>query len=322
MLASEGLCAQRAARRSSSSPRDSTRGTSYPTVDTPSSSTDGRDGVYVLGTIERRSPTTSGASSTSVSARSPTPLKPCATPRPAESPARSSSSPRRRHIPRVENVSQDDPGLRTVRNPRQRPAPVAAENGGDSSRDRAAARRRRRRMIGPESRGRSVSFPIVGDLQIRAMSQEEFSSYRRRAISQYAAELVRAGASTAEQAEQQATTETDASLPDGTDTDGMALLIGESAGDVVGLVWVGPAPGGRAGWWIYDIEVVPAQRGRGYGRALLAAAEREAQRRGGASIGLNVFGGNDVALGMYESSGYEVAAIQMQKRFASSSGTG
>jgi hypothetical protein len=41
--------------------------------------------------------------------------------------------------------------------------------------------------------------------------------------------------------------------------------------------------------------------------------------RGGHSIGLNVFGGNDIALGMYESSGYEVAAIQMQKQFAYSS---
>jgi ribosomal protein S18 acetylase RimI-like enzyme len=160
----------------------------------------------------------------------------------------------------------------------------------------------------------------VGDLQIRAMTQEEFSSYRRRAIRQYAAELVRAGTWSAAQAEQRAAEETDHFLPDGADTGEMALLVGETAGEVVGLVWVGPAPAGRAGWWIYDIEVVPAQRGRGHGRALLEAAEREAQRRGGQSIGLNVFGGNDVALGMYESSGYEVAAIQMQKRFASSSG--
>jgi ribosomal protein S18 acetylase RimI-like enzyme len=50
---------------------------------------------------------------------------------------------------------------------------------------------------------------------------------------------------------------------------------------------------------------------------LLKAAEDEAQRRGGDSIGLNVFGGNDVARGMYESSGYEVAAIQMRKHLAS-----
>jgi ribosomal protein S18 acetylase RimI-like enzyme len=154
------------------------------------------------------------------------------------------------------------------------------------------------------------------------MTQEEFSSYRRRAIRSYAAELVRAGDYTADQAEQQAAKETDTALPDGADTAGTALLVGESGGEVVGLVWVGPAPAGRAGWWIYDIEVVPEQRRRGYGRSLLEAAEREAQRRGGDSIGLNVFGGNEVALGLYESSGYQVAAMHMRKRLAPSSGPG
>jgi hypothetical protein len=108
------------------------------------------------------------------------------------------------------------------------------------------------------------------------MTQEEFSSYRRRGISQYAAELVRAGASTAAQAEQQATKEIDGSLPDGVDTGSMALLVGEAAGEVVGVVWLGPAPAGRA-----------------------------------------LVGGNDVAQGMYESSGYEVAAIQMHKHLTS-----
>jgi hypothetical protein len=79
------------------------------------------------------------------------------------------------------------------------------------------------------------------------------------------------------------------------------------------MVWVGPAPDERAGWWIYDIQVVPARRRRGYGWALLDAAEREAQRRGADAIGLNVFGGNTAALGLYESSGYHVAAIRMRK---------
>jgi ribosomal protein S18 acetylase RimI-like enzyme len=165
-------------------------------------------------------------------------------------------------------------------------------------------------------RARSVRFRIVVGFQVRAMTKEEFSPYRRRAISEYAAEHVRAGNWSPEQAERRAAEETDELLPDGVDTAGMVLLVGEAAGEVVGLVWVGPAPGERAGWWIYDIEVVPAQRGRGYGRALLDAAEREARRRGGDSIGLNVFGGNDAARGLYESAGYQVASIQMRKRFA------
>ena len=160
----------------------------------------------------------------------------------------------------------------------------------------------------------------MGELQTRAMTQEEFSNFRRRAIMEYAAEHVRAGDWSAEDAEQRAAKETDDLLPQGADTGGMVLLVGEIAGEVVGVVWVGRAPGDRAGWWVYDIEVVSAQRGSGYGRALLVAAEREAQRRGGRSIGLNVFAGNDVARGLYESSGYAVASIQMRKRFASASG--
>jgi ribosomal protein S18 acetylase RimI-like enzyme len=157
----------------------------------------------------------------------------------------------------------------------------------------------------------------VTDLQIRAMTQEEFGVFRQRAISEYAAEHIRVGDWNPEEAEQRAAREIDDPLPDGAETAGMVLLVGETAGSVVGLVWVGPAPAERPGWWIYDIEVVPAQRGRGHARALLQAAEREAQRRGAESIGLNMFGGNDAARGLYESSGYEVAATLMRKRFGS-----
>jgi ribosomal protein S18 acetylase RimI-like enzyme len=156
----------------------------------------------------------------------------------------------------------------------------------------------------------------MAGLQIRAMTQDEFADYRRRAITEYAAEHVRAGNWSEEEAEERAAKDTDDLLPDGADTAGVALLVAEIEGEVVGLVWVGPAPGQTLGWWIYDIEVVPAQRGRGYGRALLEAAEREVQRRGGDSMGLNVFGGNDAARRLYETSGYEVASMQMRKRLA------
>jgi ribosomal protein S18 acetylase RimI-like enzyme len=153
------------------------------------------------------------------------------------------------------------------------------------------------------------------------MTQQEFCHYRRRTISEYAAEHVHAGTWSAEQAERRAAKQTDDLLPDGADTEGMVLLVGETAGEVVGMVWIGPPPDERAGWWIYDIQVFPAQRGRGYGRALLEAAEGEARRRGVDSIGLSVFGGNAVALGLYESSGYQVAAVRMRKRLASTSGS-
>jgi ribosomal protein S18 acetylase RimI-like enzyme len=154
----------------------------------------------------------------------------------------------------------------------------------------------------------------MAEPHIRPMRADEFADYRRRTITEYAAEHVRVGSWTEEEAEQRAAKQTDDVLPDGVATEGQALLVAEVDGEAVGLVWVGPAPGGRAGWWIYDIEVIAAQRRRGYGRALLEAAEREVRRRGGEAIGLNVFGGNDAARQLYEASGYELTSFQMRKR--------
>jgi ribosomal protein S18 acetylase RimI-like enzyme len=87
-----------------------------------------------------------------------------------------------------------------------------------------------------------------------------------------------------------------------------------SDGERVGHVWVGlePRPG-FPGAWIYAIGVTAGQRGKGYGRALLLAAEKEAARRGATTIGLNVFGPNTIARNLYESAGYEVASLQMHK---------
>ncbi|MDQ6605550.1 MAG: GNAT family N-acetyltransferase [Actinomycetota bacterium] len=154
----------------------------------------------------------------------------------------------------------------------------------------------------------------MSDLVVRGMTRDEFDAYRRRSASMYAAEHVRAGDWHPDQALELAEKETDELLPDGVETSGVVLLVGERAGQVVGIVWAGPAPRQRPGWWIYDIEVVPAERGRGYGRALLEAAEREIRRLGGNTVGLNVFGGNDTARGLYESSGYEITSALMRKR--------
>lgn len=156
----------------------------------------------------------------------------------------------------------------------------------------------------------------MSDLVIRGMTQAQFEAYRRRSVSAYAAGHVQAGDWSPDQAQELAEMETDELLPDGVATPGMVLLVGECAGEMVGLVWVGPAPRQRPGWWIYDIEVVPGHRGRGHGRALLDAAEHEVQRRGGDIVALNVFGGNDVARALYESAGYQITSLQMRKQLS------
>ena len=54
-------------------------------------------------------------------------------------------------------------------------------------------------------------------------------------------------------------------------------------------------------------------RGRGYGREAMLLAEQLARREGALTLGLNVFGHNQVARTLYSSLGYEETAVQMRK---------
>jgi ribosomal protein S18 acetylase RimI-like enzyme len=94
----------------------------------------------------------------------------------------------------------------------------------------------------------------------------------------------------------------------------MLLLMAENGeGEQVGNVWIALDRPRRGAAWLYYIEVSPGQRGKGYGRTLLNAAEEAAAQHGITAMGLNVFGTNAVARRLYESSGYQVASLVMQK---------
>lgn len=147
------------------------------------------------------------------------------------------------------------------------------------------------------------------------MTEEEFQEFRTRAVTGYAAAHVDAGNWSEDEAERIAAEETDRLLPDGVATEGMLLLVAETAADgPIGMAWVALYDPQERGPWIYDIEIFSEQRGKGYGRALLEALEREVAARGGEVLGLNVFGANAVARRLYESSGYEITSVYMRKR--------
>jgi GNAT superfamily N-acetyltransferase len=98
----------------------------------------------------------------------------------------------------------------------------------------------------------------------------------------------------------------------------------DAKGREVGWVWVGPVPEANSPStirWLYQITVEKRLRGRGYGRALLAATERWVRGQGASELRLNVFAWNQVAISLYESSGYEVAEraetnLEMRKRLS------
>jgi ribosomal protein S18 acetylase RimI-like enzyme len=85
----------------------------------------------------------------------------------------------------------------------------------------------------------------------------------------------------------------------------LAILVAERDGAVVGAVTVAFHPGlpaGRA--HVSDLLVSPDCRRCGIGTALLAAAEREAERRGLRECTLDVDAHNTAALALYRKSGY------------------
>ncbi|MET0726103.1 MAG: GNAT family N-acetyltransferase [Leifsonia sp.] len=117
---------------------------------------------------------------------------------------------------------------------------------------------------------------------------------------------------TADQARTAAEESQAAYFPDGVPADGHRIFTITADGDDAGWLWIGPFKPG-ADWWIWDIEVHEPFRRRGIGEAAMRLAEDVARTAGSASLGLNVFGGNETARRLYERVGYAVTAVHMRK---------
>jgi ribosomal protein S18 acetylase RimI-like enzyme len=104
-------------------------------------------------------------------------------------------------------------------------------------------------------------------------------------------------------------------LPDGLDTVGHYLLTAENeAGEAVGNTWIGPDPSNADAAWVYDLNVFAPFRRRGYGSAILAAAEALVADEGRSALGLSVDGDNEAAIALYRRSGFDVTSMSMRKK--------
>ncbi|WP_052460647.1 GNAT family N-acetyltransferase [Microbacterium gorillae] len=145
----------------------------------------------------------------------------------------------------------------------------------------------------------------VRAVTLTPMDDDAYERWRAADIDAYAAELVAAGAVSAEEAVAEAEKSLQTYLPDGRDTPGAHLwsAIEPESGTVVGMVWVDID---AAAAFVYAVEVDESERRRGYGRAIMVAAADESHHRGAMQIGLNVFGPNVGARALYDSLGYRV----------------
>ncbi len=148
----------------------------------------------------------------------------------------------------------------------------------------------------------------------RRMTEAEYTGWREASRAAYMQDWTDRGVP-AEQARAKAEADDRTLLPDGAATAGALLRVLIHEGTVVGTLWVALRDGGpdTPGAYVFDVEVVPAQRGRGHGRSLMLLAEAEALAHGARTLGLNVFAGNTPALRLYESLGYVPTAYHLYK---------
>lgn len=145
--------------------------------------------------------------------------------------------------------------------------------------------------------------PLPDGLTAGPMTEAEFIPWREVAVRGYAADIAGSGMLSEEAATAASAAQFDQLLPDGLRTANHTFLSLRTGTETVATNWIchHRDPGAS---WVYAVEVSERHRGKGYGRAAMAAGEQATLAAGDTHLALNVFGQNAVAIGLYQSMGY------------------
>ena len=152
-------------------------------------------------------------------------------------------------------------------------------------------------------------------LTLEPMSAERFILWNEHLVASFAQDKIDSGSWPEEGALARSDRENAELLPQGVATPGHDIFVALVDGDEVGVLWLFTDPtAATSESFVYDIEIVEGRRGEGLGRALLEAAEAWCADHSVATLRLHVFGHNETAISLYESSGFETTDITMAKQ--------
>ena len=137
------------------------------------------------------------------------------------------------------------------------------------------------------------------DPDLPTVHPREYLAYRAGAAADYAAQMIELAGMEPAQPTRRPTATWPRCVPLDGPLETHRFTVLEEHGERVGIVWVGPGRMDGSAAWIYDVAVEERHRGRGFGRALMLEAERASREAGDPKLGLNVFGGNVNAIGLY-----------------------
>ena len=151
-------------------------------------------------------------------------------------------------------------------------------------------------------------------IRLQPMTEAEFSAYCETAIPGYALEVGRSDGVPPEKALEQARAAWARILPKGLTTPGHQLnwILDAATGARVGHLWLFLDPESPRSY-VYDIEIYPEHRRRGYAEAALAAAEEFGRAGRAARLELHVFGHNTGAIALYDKLGFTTTHRMMSK---------
>jgi ribosomal protein S18 acetylase RimI-like enzyme len=141
-----------------------------------------------------------------------------------------------------------------------------------------------------------------GSLVLEAMTQPEFDAFMSDEVEGFAQELAAAGTEL-ETARERSRAMMGELVPSGMSSPGMEFHAARVDGETVGALWLST---GETMAFVYNIEVRPEHRRRGYGAAIMNAAAIHCREAGHPVLGLNVFAHNPGARALYDKLGYRV----------------
>ncbi|WP_441246325.1 GNAT family N-acetyltransferase [Kitasatospora sp. McL0602] len=160
--------------------------------------------------------------------------------------------------------------------------------------------------VGAQTRLKVIGAPLSSErLTARPMTAEEYPAWVASEKAGYAADMVRSGSWTPEEAQTKSDSDFAKLLPQGLETPGHTVTTTLAGGEPVGTGWLhhGHQPGVTFG---FSLHIAPEHRGKGYGRDSMALGEQATLAGGDTALMFNVFGGNEVAMNLYTTAGYAV----------------
>ncbi len=151
-------------------------------------------------------------------------------------------------------------------------------------------------------------------IELRPLTADEFAAWLPGEIKAYAETKVRSGQWSEEEADGLSAKQMAEVLPLGLDTPHHELYSVVSGDRTVGHLWIAiRAEEHIPSAYIYNIAMAASERGRGHGRATIAALEERLRTRGIKKLQLNVFGYNTEAKRLYDRLGFVATSILMTK---------